>query len=69
MIIEYFGMNGDSGYNEGTKHKMEVYEKTGIGGLFLKSNSLKGDWPTSIMGQIEDILKNRLDRFYNRHGG
>ena len=68
MIIEYFGMNGDRGYDERTRHKIDVYEKTGIEGLFLKSDSLKGDWPNKIMGQIEDILKNRLSRFYNRQG-
>lgn len=36
MIIEYFGMNGDSGYDERTRHKIEVYEENGIEGLFLK---------------------------------
>ena len=68
MIIEYFGMNGNSGYDKRTKHKMQVYENAGIEGLFLKSDSLKGDWPTTIMGQIEDVLKNRLERFYSRPG-
>lgn len=66
MIIEYFGVNGDSGYNERTKHKVDVYKKAGIEGVFLNESSLKGDWPNKIMGQVEDILKNRLDRFYNR---
>ncbi len=66
MIIEYFGVNGDSGYNERIKHKVEVYKQAGIEGLFLNESSLKGDWPNKIMGQVEDILKNRLDRFYNR---
>lgn len=66
MIIEYFGVNGDSGYNERTKHKVDVYKQAGIEGLFLNESSLKGDWPNKIMGQVEDILKSRLDRFYNR---
>jgi len=68
MIIEYFGINGDPGYNKRTKHKMAVYKKAGIEGLFLKSDCLKDDWPARIMGQIEDVLKNRLDRFYSRPG-
>ena len=67
MIIEYFGMNGNSSYDEQARKKLEVYKKTGIEGLFLKSDSLKGDWPNTIMRQIEDILKNRLDRFYDRN--
>ena len=66
MIIEYFGINGDSGYEQRKKHKMDVYKKAGIDGLFLTRDSLRGDWPARIMGQIEDILKNRLDRFYDR---
>jgi len=66
LIIEYFGVNGDSGYDQRTKHKMEVYKQAGIEGLFLTRNSLRGDWPGRIMGQIEDILKNRLDRFYDQ---
>ena len=66
IIIEYFGVNGDKGYNERTKHKKEVYKDSGIEGVFLDEDSLKGDWPTKITGQIEDILKKRLDRFYNR---
>ena len=69
MIIEYFGVNGDSGYNERTKHKVDVYKQAGIEGVFLDESSLKGDWPNKIMGQVEDILKNRLDRFYNRQEG
>lgn len=66
MIIEYFGVNGDPGYNERTKHKREVYKRTGIEGVFLTNESFKGDWPRRIMSQIEGILKKRLDRFYNR---
>ncbi len=66
MIIEYFGVNGVRGYDERKKHKMDVYKEAGIEGLFLTEKSLEGDWPTKIMAGIEDILKNRLDKFYNR---
>jgi len=66
LVIEYFGVNGDSGYEEQKRHKIEAYKKAGIDGLFLTRDSLRGDWPDKIMGQIEDILKNRLDRFYDR---
>ena len=66
MIVEYFGMNGNSDYNKQTKHKIEVYKQAGIDGLFLTRDSLRGDWPNKIIGQVEDILKQRLDRFYNR---
>jgi len=66
IIIEYFGVNGDSGYDERAKHKIEVYKQSGIDGLYLTRDSLRGDWPGKILGGIEDILKGRLERFY-RH--
>ena len=66
LVIEYFGINGDSSYDERRRHKIEVYKKAGINGLFLTRDSLRGDWPDKIMGQIEDMLKNRLERFYDR---
>jgi len=66
LHIEYFGVNGDSGYEERKKHKIEVYKKAGIDGLYLTRDSLRGDWPTTILNQIEGILKNRLNRFYDR---
>jgi len=66
LIIEYFGVNGDSGYDQQKEHKIEVYKKAGIDGLFLTRDSLRGDWPNRIVSQIEDILKNKRDRFYDR---
>ncbi|HSW00407.1 MAG TPA: hypothetical protein VLI39_09565 [Sedimentisphaerales bacterium] len=64
MIIEYFGMNDDSGYRKRSEHKMQVYRENGIEGVFLTEESFRGDWPTRIIGQIEGILQGRLDRFY-----
>jgi len=66
LVIEYFGVNGDSGYEEQKRHKIEAYKNAGIEGLFLTRDSLRGDWPDKIIGRIEDILKNRLERFYDR---
>lgn len=66
LIIEYFGVNGNSDYDERARHKIEVYKQAGIEGLFLTRDFLRGDRPNKILGQIEEIMKNRLDRFYNR---
>lgn len=63
MIVEYFGLNGDPGYRAQAKHKVQVYRSMGIEGLFLSEDSFRGDWPTRIMGQIEDILAGRLSHF------
>jgi hypothetical protein len=40
ISVEYFGINGDSGYDDRTKHKIQVYKNAGIDGLFLISDSL-----------------------------
>lgn len=69
LVIEYFGVNGDKDYDDRTRHKMEVYKRAGVDALFLTRDSLRGDWPAKIMSQIEGILKNRLDEFYNRQRG
>ena len=66
MIVEYFGVNGRSSYDEQVQHKLQVYKEAGIEGIFLNQASFRGDWPGRILGQIEDILKNRLDRFHDR---
>jgi len=63
LIIEYFGVNGKQAYDEQTRHKIEVYRQAGIEGLYLTRVSLRGDWPGTILGQIESILNGRLDRF------
>jgi len=63
MIIEYFGVNGNPRYDEQVKHKMGIYRQVGIEGLFLNRDSLRGNWPNRILGQMEDILQNRLSKF------
>jgi hypothetical protein len=66
MILEYFGMQGDAGYAERTRHKMEVYRLNGIDGLFLTEESMRGNWPPRIISGIEGILKGRVNRFLGR---
>ena len=69
MIIEYFGVNGQKSYDDQARHKMEVYHQNGLDGLFLTEASFRGDWPGRVIGQIEGILKGRLNSFYDRHDG
>lgn len=69
IIIEYFGMNGDSNYDKQTRHKIQTYKKEGIEGLFLTNDSFRGDWPTKIMDQIKNIHNNRLNRFNSQQYG
>jgi hypothetical protein len=65
MVVEYFGLNDNPDYRRRSEHKMEVYHQNGIQGVFLNEESLRGDWPARVLGQIEDILTERMDRFYS----
>ena len=65
-IIEYFGINGKNSYDEQARHKMAVYRQNGIEGIFMTEAYFRGDWPGRILGDMEDILKGRLDKFYTR---
>ena len=67
LIVEYFGVNRDPMYYEQTRHKLDVYKKNGIEGIFLTEDSFKGDWPTRIINNIEDILKKRNEKFCERN--
>lgn len=65
MIMEYFGMNGNADYRKRAEHKMQVYRQNGIEGVFLTEASFSGDWPRRILGQIEGVLEQRLQRFHD----
>ena len=68
VIIEYFGRNNDPDYQAGLRKKEAVYKANGLDALPLTRDSLRGEWPTRILGQIEDILAERLDRFRAHRG-
>jgi len=67
LIIEYFGVNGNACYDEQARPKIQLYKQAGIEGLFLTRDSLRGDWPSRIMGQIQRILENRLAKSHHRY--
>ena len=66
LIVEYFGVNGNREYDRLARHKIEIYQRNGIEGLFLTKESLQGNWPEKIIGQIQDQLEQHLDRFCHR---
>ena len=69
LILEYFGVNGDKSYDQRTRHKMEVYKRAGIEGIFLTEESLAGDWEQGLKALIEKAMKERLVKFYSRKAG
>lgn len=66
MIIEYFGMNGNSSYNEQMAHKMKAYKEAGIDGIYLVESTMRGPWQEMIIERIEQVLEGKLRRI-QRH--
>lgn len=66
VIVEYFGMNGDSNYNDQIVHKMRVYREAGIEGIYLMESTMRGPWQEMVDERIEQILQGRLNQFQNR---
>ena len=68
MIIVYFGMNGNSGYNDQLAHKKRVYDGAGIEGIYLVEQSLQGHWQEMITERIEQVQQGRLYRIQRVRG-
>ncbi len=62
-LIEYAGRIGDPSYAAGMAHKEAVYRENGLAAVIVTPDWLKGDWPRRILGNIEDILTDRLAGF------
>ena len=60
MIIEYFGMNGNSQYNDQMAHKMKVYKEAGIDGIYLVESSMQGPWQEMVTERIEQVQEGKL---------
>ena len=60
MIMEYFGMNGDSSYNGQMAHKMKVYREAGINGIYLTESTMRGQWQEMLIERIEQTLEGKL---------
>ena len=60
MIIEYFGVNGNAGYDEQTIHKIETYKNAGIEGIYMLESSFLGNWQEQILERIEQSLEGKL---------
>ena len=69
MIIEYFGMNGNSGYNDQMAHKMKAYREAGIDGIYLIESSMRGPWQDLITERIEQVQEGRLRRIQRHRAG
>lgn len=66
MLIEYFGVNGDSLYDAQAAHKMRVFRDAGMDGIYLTESTMKGRWQELIVERIEQVLEGKLTRI-QRH--
>jgi len=66
VVMEYFGMNGNSSYNEQMAYKMKVYQKAGINGIYLTEATMRGPWQEMVIERIEQTLEGKL-RKIQRH--
>jgi len=62
MIIEYFGMNGNSSYNDQMAYKIRAYNDAGINGIYLVESIMRGPWQEMITERIEQVLEGRLKK-------
>ncbi|MFA6186362.1 MAG: hypothetical protein WC770_04000 [Phycisphaerae bacterium] len=69
MIIEYFGMNGNTAYNEQIAHKIFTYKEAGVDGIYLLESSLSGNWQEQIVDRIEQSLEGKLRKIASHRSG
>lgn len=62
IVIEYFGLKGKKSYDEGVKHKKENYKQLNIDLIPIYPETLKKDYKSYILKQIQMIInsKNRI---------
>jgi hypothetical protein len=63
IFLEYRGREHDPVYDEGIARKEAVYAANGLTILTVTPNVFRGNWPTRILDQIEEILADRLALF------
>jgi len=63
IILEYFGINGDVGYNKRSKHKEEVYKQNKLDFISVYPEHFNNNW----QGYIKESIKNILDSRYNKY--
>ena len=63
ILIEYCGLPERPSYAAGMARKQAVYRENGLTALMVTPDQMEGDWPGRILGQIENVLMERLRAF------
>jgi len=62
-VIEYFGVNGDAGYDQRTRHKLAVYQQNQIPVLPVYPRDLGVAWQDRLLQRIDSALERPLREY------
>jgi len=68
ILVEYFGVNGNQGYRDRTKHKLKVYEENQFDVIPLYPKDMGRRWERSLLSRIDGTLERRLTDYRRRAG-
>jgi hypothetical protein len=63
IFLEYRGREHDPAYDEGMARKEAVYTANGLTVLTVTPEVFRGNWPTRILDQVEEVQADRLASF------
>ena len=63
LIIEYFGIQGDAGYDSRTRHKLGVYQQNQIEVLPLYHRDMGPGWDGRLIDRVDKVLENRVSQY------
>lgn len=69
LLIEYCGRPDDPDYAAGMARKKAVYRANGLTAMMITPDQFEGDWPSRLLGSIEAVLADRLERFRESRSG
>jgi len=67
IIIEYFGMQGVSNYDDGIKRKKDTYKQLELDLISVYPDTIKKNLKAYLLINIDNFLKGKLRHFTNRH--
>ncbi|OVE73925.1 hypothetical protein BVX94_02300 [bacterium B17] len=66
LLVEYFGVNGNQGYRDRTKHKLKVYRENQIPVLQLYPQNMQGNWEPKFLSRLDKTLENQVKDYRTR---
>ena len=62
-VLEYFGVNGDTAYEQRTQHKLAVYQQNQIPVLAMYPRDLGAAWQDRLLQRIDNALERHLKEY------